>query len=185
MTGALAWPVVALIVLGILRRPLLRLVEILRTVKYGDLHFEFKKGMDQIAEDAALALDASEPPRTLDRADPLVQLASISPRAAVIDSWIRLEAAGVNCLRRRGVKVASHKLGEMAAGLVSGGFLTPAQGQLMLRLRDLRNVAAHAADFDLDQGDAVQFGMAAARLARAIEGIKMPGGTRKRRHRQS
>lgn len=171
MTGALAWPLVALVVLAILRRPLLRLVEILRTVKYGDLHFEFKKGMDQITEDSALAL-GSAAAAPVNRADPLVQLASISPRAAVIDSWIRLEAAAADCLRRQGVKAAVHKTGDMVTRLVSSGVLSSHQGELMLRLRNLRNVAAHAADFDLDQGDALQFGMASARLARAIEGAQ-------------
>jgi hypothetical protein len=100
--------------------------------------------------------------------DRLEKLAPMAPRAVILESWLYLEQAAVDAARRHELRLTS---GEMRApqklqqALQIHGLLDDGQLQIFNRLRNLRNAAAHASDFDFDPSAAIEYADLAIRLA--------------------
>jgi hypothetical protein len=158
---ALAWPVTTLAIVAILRRPLAQLIPLLQRFKYKDFEFEFGRKIAEAKAEVALALPDTATAKALPSAQEsrLVQLAEISPRAAVLEAFTSVEIAAIS---------AAHRLG-MAKGfpqtltfralqfLEEGGRMDPALVTLLRDLRALRNQAAHAPEFALTTDAAIQY----------------------------
>jgi hypothetical protein len=113
MTKALAWPVIALVAILCLRRPLLSLVPLLPKFKYGDVEAQFgemlseaetiraraggetKNGvLDQPAFSRSGKGTRAETNRAARAAfDVPLNLVALSPRSAVLESWRYVDLA--------------------------------------------------------------------------------------------
>jgi hypothetical protein len=151
------------LVLGLLFRSELRgVVSRLTRVKYKDLEAQFDrelreaekraKEIPEVRGDSRLHLQGSaEHPR-------LFRLAQISPRAAVVEAWREVELATSRAARAAGLPVEGRIAGTrhlqklVQQGVVGGSFVP-----LYEQLRRLRNEAAHAAEFDIDQTEAERY----------------------------
>src|SRR5438874_9841131 len=98
LVKALAWPVSVFAIIFLLRKAIQGLIASIREgrVKYKDLEFTFKRDLQQARQSIEMlpqqpvpALRAPTEPEISD----LMALAQVSPRAAVIEAWTRLEAA--------------------------------------------------------------------------------------------
>jgi len=81
----------------------------------------------------------------------LFQLADLHPRSAILESWVRVEAAARTLLESKGI--APSKLGYLPAArlaepLAQHEFITQGQVTLFHELRRLRNEVAHAQGFE-------------------------------------
>lgn len=165
MTKALAWPVVAVVIILIVRRPLLAMLPLVRRLRYGSLELDFGRRVHELAAevDKELPAVADEP-----LAERLAQLARLSPRAAVLEAWLALEAAAAEASRREGLDLTSRERRTpllLGQALEQAGILDEQKLEIFHRLRNLRNAAAHASDFELDNQSAVEYGQLALRLA--------------------
>jgi hypothetical protein len=94
---AVAWPAAIVILFLALRRPFSNLIPLVTSLKYKDLELQFGSKLRHI-EEAKLpeGREAATPPAESER---MRRLAEISPRAAVLESWINIELAALSAAR--------------------------------------------------------------------------------------
>lgn len=96
--ASLAWPVVALITLSTLKAYLPSISNRLRKLRYMDVEVEFSEAIEEIVTEAKAlfpGLDTKHTPTDpveIATEEQLKSLAKISPRAAVMEAWNRVEA---------------------------------------------------------------------------------------------
>lgn len=174
IVGSLAWPTVAIVAIVLLRRPLAGLLPLLRHLKYRDLELDFSQEVQQLKQQAEQTLKAAPEalpqPSAQERA--VLDLAVVSPRAAIVDSWRSIESAIRRGIEARGFPVKSNRdlVGPrliQTMGLAE--ILDGATRDLIDRMRMLRNEAAHAEDFEIDEYSARAYAELAAGLVREID----------------
>jgi hypothetical protein len=177
LVKAMAWPITTLALVLTLRRPLLNLVSLLHRFKYKDFEFEFARKVEAAKAEAATVLGDAVRPETLPtlHESRLVQLAEISPRAAVLEAFTSVEIEAISAAHRLSmVKTFPPTLTFRAMKfLEDSGRMDPALIDLLRHLRALRNQAAHAPEFALTTDAAVQYiqlAQAAIEKLRAIDG---------------
>jgi hypothetical protein len=154
------WPITVIVIVLILRKPLARLVESTRKVKYKELELEFRKDIEQIQAEAKDVLpeapDKAKSTVTID----LYGLAQVSPTAAVVEAWKAIETAAKNLIAARGHKLdydVERPFKLIQDVLVKGKIIDPRHGKILDDLRQLRNKVVHAAGFTLSAEQAVQY----------------------------
>lgn len=175
MTRSLAWPVALVAIFLVLRRHLVARLPDLESLEWKDFRFRFGRRVHQLAAEARenLVQVEAEAGPPVDGEVHRLQLADISPRAAILEAWIELEGAASIALRRKGASITRQELQQpsrLADALITGGLLKPTQASVLSELRRLRNAAAHASDPKITPETAREFvGVAAAfeRLIRA------------------
>src|SRR5438552_10768773 len=109
LVKALAWPVAVFVLYFLLRGSILPLIPNLSKLKWKEMELEFRDELREVkAEIADVLPDATnsggyEPSRLH---LPEVQLAHISPRAAIIEAWLRVQNAALTALAKRGYEKA-------------------------------------------------------------------------------
>lgn len=155
---ALAWPTAVVLLAIMVRKPVIELLPFLRKLKYKELELEFAKELAQIKSD----ITANEP--AISQTSPslaastsrnrLLNIASISTSAAILEAWSELEAASVAVAssfwgQPPGDTFKNHpKLGEY---LLQCKVIDEKQLGVFNKLRELRNKAAHAIDLNLGE----------------------------------
>lgn len=168
---ALAWPLTAIAILVLLRRPLLGLIPLLRKLKWKELELEFEEKIVELKTEAALALPA--PPTislTKPAASRLAQLAEIAPRSAIIEAWIDVQHAAARALTKRfpNSKV-SWTAGQLGDLLAAHDLLDSSKLEIYNSLRQLRNQAAHHEDFRIETRRALDYVALAEALAAFLD----------------
>lgn len=169
LVGSLAWPTAVLVLAWMFRSSLGRLLSgDIKRWKAGPAGFEVEyweraiaEARQELAHDRALTPSdvaaAEEGPREF-RAE-MTELAAISPRSAVMESfrWVELqlrsmlEVAGVEQVRPTGARM-------MAETALQRGFVTGATVDAIRGMSTLRNLAAHGHDdSEIDQKRALEF----------------------------
>lgn len=170
MTQAIVWPVVALVIAAMFRKPVVNLLSLLRKLQYKDMVAEFAELALEAKEDAVKAL-----PEPVQQAGKAIaarfrELAESSPTGAIVDGWIHLERAVRDALEKHQVSVplnGNPRLIEDA--LKRSGLLSEEQLRIYNRLRQMRNLAAHNLDGRVTRADANAFIDLAVPLAEYIE----------------
>ena len=182
--ASLAWPVVTLIAVLVLRQPLARLLPTLRRAKYKGFDLEFGERLDELEEraDEARLPEPVEPPAWVHESpddwtfgDYIERLAPVSPRVAITEAWRHVELALKDAGARIGQPKSQH-LARVARELQSAGRLSRDAVSLVDDLRGLRNRAAHAREFDLEPEQALEFARLAERLIASINLDAAVGG---------
>jgi len=156
VTKAIAWPVASVVIALVFRRHLRMLMERIRKGKLGSAEFEFEMGVRYLAEMSPAAAKPLGPD-----AYPSLALASTNPRAAILESWLRLESA----LSKfgHGTQVQRYRAGVPSAGNDS---ISEEDLAVIHQLRLLRNRAAH----DLEFSPSVEAATWYVRLAESLIG---------------
>ena len=168
MTQALAWPVTAVVMVVLLRRPLARLIPLLQRLRYGPLELDFERRVAELAVEAERELPPEPRPGDNPAEARLLELAQVSPRAAVLEAWLQVEQAAMALSRREGLALSSRELRTpllLGQALEQAGALDESKLEIYHRLRNLRNAAAHATGFELDTDAALEYVRLALRLA--------------------
>lgn len=159
---AVAWPVAALIIFLILRRPLLGLLPLIQRLEYKGVALDFGERVQEVAADAkrripAIASGKEEGKRLPNQ---MVELAQLSPRAVVLEAWLILEEAAIEATKRHGLTLKTREQRSpilLGNALEQAGILDEDQQEIFYRLRNLRNAAAHASDFAFDADSAIEY----------------------------
>src|SRR4051794_33098868 len=144
LVGSVAWPLAIVGAAIALRRPFQQLLTYMTKLKYGDLELSFDRNIQRLELKAAASLPTDA---ELSRPQPAIspeiaRLAEESPRAAIIEAWVRLSNAAVGALKQRGATVPKGKFvapGQIEKTLAEAGLLNVAELALLRQLRSMRN----------------------------------------------
>lgn len=178
---ALVWPVIVLVLVLLLRQPLRDLIPLLRKLKYKDVEMEFAREIAELkleSLDEALRFSvpapAAESPSVTpgaddaglavgmrgSRRDELLRMVSFSKRVAIMEAWLELEAAAVELASSFWLQSpgdAFRNDPKLAEYLLKCKVIDEKQYDTFKKLRDLRNMAAHATELNLSENDAASY----------------------------
>lgn len=157
---SIAWPA-AVIWLGYLfRSDLRKLLGRVTSLKYKDVEASFEKELAAAEEEARKALPKKEKPLSLadeepvypppydERYERLLRIADESPRAALLEAWVEVEASLSEAAERNGIqntrRISPRKV---VLELINTGGYAKTLLPFFEDLRGLRNEAAHAPHF--------------------------------------
>lgn len=174
--GHLAWPIVAVVIVYILRAPLERVIgkRIKSLTLPGGISAEFfdqgvERARAELASEATVGeiedqdVQESESPSS-DFFEVVRQLAEVSPGAAVIEAFRRLEVVIRDELEPSPNSRPTPLL-SLVKRAVDEKRLSPAEASAFNELRRLRNVLVHQDGQDIDSESALAFSEVAYRLA--------------------
>jgi hypothetical protein len=170
---AVAWPVTAIVLVVLLRKPIVELIPLLRKLKYKELELEFAREVSELkAEVEATAKEkGEEAPSLASTSSNLLNLVAFSTRAAIMEAWLEVESASESVASSFWGQSPNNtfrnipKLGEY---LLQCKVIDEKQLSVFNKLRQLRNKAAHAQDLDLSENDAKSYVQLASDLAKHI-----------------
>jgi hypothetical protein len=171
LTGSIAWPGVALILLFPVRNQIGALIASLATkmVKAklpGGIEFEFGPELEKAIEKAeALAIEGKLP--AIEKSDqsalvgtaedPYLRLVQVSPEAAILQSFKEVEASILEN-RNELPNVRGNNLLEFVQALHRAGAIDSPLVEQFERVRKLRNIAAHAREpLAITTGEALEY----------------------------
>lgn len=171
LVDTLAWPVTVLIALFVLRKPIRNALRLIHRIRYKDFDVEFGKELDQAEQDIGFASEDQESAFPEDEV--AAKLIEVSPGAAVIESWKRLERTAREKVRDLipADDTFANPLERPMDYLDLRGALIPPVANTVRNLRMLRNEAAHASGEQISKLDAIRYIQLAARIRRHIEAI--------------
>jgi hypothetical protein len=98
--SALAWPIAIILIVLILKRPIRHLLLRLETLKGPGVEATFERQVDEAKDEVFSAVAGTPPVQGSEESrherlevDDLLQLADVSPRAAILEAWQRVETA--------------------------------------------------------------------------------------------
>lgn len=170
MTEALAWPLIVLVLVVLLRKPLLQLVPSMRKLKFRQFEAEFNQEVRQevrkIEREVAEEIPASETAITTDNAA-LFELVKFAPKSAVIEAWVMVETAAKQLIAAKGHALnydtaTPYRLIERVLEEDTG--VAKRKIKIFNELRQLRNKIVHADNYQLSSEQAAEY----VRLAQAL-----------------
>jgi hypothetical protein len=172
VVASLSWPITALVALLLVRKILISLLPLVRTLKYSELEVSFGREIAAVrdaADDAAInpAAENTKPPVWED----LMRLATVRPRSAIREGWRQVESALARVAKARNLQVADGVWSmPMVLGslMLNAGIMSDAQYSLLNRLRRLTSEAERAPVDSLSADDAAEFVGLALRLAGSL-----------------
>ena len=173
---SLAWPASILFVLYIIRGELPTIARSLKKLRYKDLELEFEKTAQEIVEKAKLSLPETKNIQLSGQSqdeliDRLISVSELSPRSAILEAWLVVEAAAVDVAKKKGISNFKSHPGPMRLRdyLVKGDLLNKDQQEIFEQLRFLRNEAVHVADAEFTKKAVDDYITSALQMAGYLE----------------
>ena len=169
--STLAWPVTVIILFLILRKELPNIAKSIKKFKYKDVELEFGAAAQAVAQDAKVSLPASK--SSGDIKSRLDAIAEISPRAAILESWMQVEAAAAEVVHKKGLNASIPMLGpsRLISALKKEQILNGKQILIFEQLRVLRNEAVHVHDAEFTNAAVANYIESATLIASFLEDI--------------
>ena len=173
---ALAWPVTVFVLVIIFRGEVSKILDRITSLKYKDFEANFEKQLREAEQQAEHIRSERAPAElgTTDRLtspqvtvhDQLLRIAEVSPRAAITEAWREVESAATNAAETAGLEAPRRMpINHLVRELIRERIFSDTALPLFDRLRRLRNEAAHAPEFIIDQGEVERYVDLALRLA--------------------
>jgi len=160
----LAWPAFAFVIFLSFRKPILRILEVLETIRWKSWQLDFRREFE-----ATHGTAEGESIRTITRDER--ERARAEPRAVVLESWLKVADSALAALKTK-KKSAGEEMRrspqKIAEALLNTGILDPEEAATLLSLGKLRNVAAHAPNFELNEETTIRYARLAEGLAQAL-----------------
>jgi hypothetical protein len=192
MTAALAWPLIVAVILLSFRKSISRLLPDLRRLKAGPtgVEMEWERKLEEVREELEAVPMTDEETRarieaeaanTLSEIEPssktflreIDDLAKVSPSAAVLEAYRRLEAVLRRAIRERHPDLPDRDLtltSRLIKLAVNDGLILPQQTIALNDLRVMRNSLAHGAETrSIDYGQAIEYAELVRQLIIQIE----------------
>lgn len=169
LVRSLAWPATSVVLVLLLRKPIAELIPLLRRLKYKDLELEFGRRVAEVKAEASEELPPPQPPAAYEAAEEqtLLELAKLSPRAAVTEAWRQVEVAAIEAARRNDISVSPSEAmspTRVLRALERHRVIDAGKLGLMHDLRGLRNQAAHSPEFAISTAAALEYVQLARRM---------------------
>ncbi|KTW89436.1 hypothetical protein P296_20815, partial [Salmonella enterica subsp. arizonae serovar 18:z4,z23:- str. CVM N26624] len=163
-SSALAWPLAFVWFVQKYGNDVKELILRLSKVKFGNAEAEFTLGL-KAAEDLANEAPLIEVSKDLPeegiefskRMSQLERIADVSPRAAIMESWLLIEEAAGKAGFVQGASIPRINPLLFIEWLVREGKIDKSTAILVDRMRKLRNEASHLRDFELTKDEAERY----------------------------
>ncbi|CAI0961270.1 DUF4145 domain-containing protein [Serratia fonticola] len=164
LVSVLAWPLVFVWFVHKYGNDVKELILRLSKVKLGSAEAEFTLGLkaaeDLVNESTLVEVPTISPEEDVEFSKRMAQLeriADVSPRAAIMESWLLIEEAAGKAGFIQGASVPRRNPGLFIDWLVKEGKLDKSTAILVDKMRKLRNEAAHLGDFELTKDEAERY----------------------------
>ncbi|MBN2595375.1 MAG: hypothetical protein JXR82_01155 [Marinifilaceae bacterium] len=182
---ALIWPVTILVIILLLRKQIKNLLNQLKSFKIKDAEFNFEKEIQAVKSQAKALTKQDNTDKTIDdyiqREDKklkrLIELAELSPRGAILETWIELEENILEAGERNltGCTAAPSNInknsthGKIMKDFNERGFISNHYLELYYGLKRIRNEAVHVQDKELSYQVCIEFINMAFELKRKLK----------------
>ncbi|MDN4262812.1 DUF4145 domain-containing protein, partial [Citrobacter freundii] len=151
---AIAWPIAAIWIAMLFKNEVRSLFGRVSQFKYKELEAQFEKGIEtakhqaqQLDHDKRKAFRKASINGVLTTFEQFNRIALTSPRAAIIEYWLDLEAAVGAAAKKAGI--SNSNISNQVSQLIEMGHIPANVMPLFHQLKDLRNQAAHMPDFSI------------------------------------
>lgn len=166
---ALSWPVAA-VSLGVLfRKPLSELSKVITKGKFGGIEFEFAQRVADVAASLPDLPSSAVPPGSISRA-------TANPRGAIVEAWLAVEEQVMSLALALGLTHGTarrYPMGSIRA-IAKSDLLSPDHVLALNELQQLRNRAAHDPDFTPDPESVVSYVQLANDLNNELKSLMPP-----------
>lgn len=157
---ALAWPTAVMLIALMVRKPVIELLPFLRRLKYKEIELEFSKELAQLKLEAAAnestISQKLQLPASGESQNRLLNIASVSTSAAILEAWSELESASIavaSSFWSQPPSDAFKNYSRLGDYLLQCKVIDEKQLTIFNKLRELRNKAAHAIDLNLSEAE--------------------------------
>lgn len=176
LVAAVAWPGAVIILVIILREPLRDLVPLLQRMKYKGFEMEFGRKLAEAREEAGVEEEIPIDAELTPEETRLIELAHVSPRAAVTEAWRWVELASLDAARALLGEDFRNKTFTFQAirRLERDDRIDRGAVALMRDLRGLRNGAVHSPEFAISPEAAIEYAQTARQLVGYLKTVSGP-----------
>jgi hypothetical protein len=176
LVSALAWPAAVVVFAVVFRRSIATKLAQLTNLKAGGVEAGFAARAADAEDEAEVATESirAELTATAD-GDPIwdkaLDLVSVSPRTAVLESFLRVEESLRQLAKPEGTRQSAV---QMARVLGKSGTISQPLVSSITELALLRNQAVHMTDFTFNEDGARSYVQAARRISTALDALPEP-----------
>ena len=167
--NALAWPVLILILVFILRKPILSLIPLIEKIKVKDVvEVNFGKRVEQVASQAADILPKQDS-RQID--EWILDLTDSYPKGAMIESWLAIERELTDLAEASQIKkIPSRRSSprQIARALVEAEVIDASFAEIISEMQSIRNKIVHTSDISPTREIAQHYVTVASRVIAAL-----------------
>lgn len=156
---AIAWPIASIWIAYLFRNEVRALLGRMSVFKYKELEAKFERGIEtakvqaqQLEPDKQKAWDNATLQGILTIYELFNRIAVTSPRTAIIEYWLDLEAAIDAAAKKAGIDERSTT--KKITSLIEAKHIAPDTLPLFQQLKNLRNQATHLPEFSISVKDA-------------------------------
>ena len=172
LVNSISWPLMIGIAICAFKREIANLLPLVTKLRAGPMEASFREKVSDIErESSEIAIEPSQTDSIDDELERLTELARISPRAAIIESWLKLEFTLSTLVWRNAGSPAPdtstpHKL---MLELKSLNLLDSTEMNLLKKLQGLRNEAVHLAETSISSASAKDYIEVSQKLKAKLE----------------
>ncbi|MFB2863050.1 hypothetical protein [Aeromonas sp. MdU4] len=172
LISEISWPATTIWLAYIFRADIRELTARVTQLKYKDIEATFNKELTN-AEVKVTAITAELNTSHIStelkqKIEELQKISYISPRAAILESWLLIEDAAGKSGFIQGADIPRINSLLFVEWLIREGKLPNDSLEVVSSLRELRNKAAHLSDFYINQSDAKRYISLAVRISTMI-----------------
>jgi len=175
MAESFAWPIATLIGILLLRKPVFGLLPFVQKLKYKEFEVEFGKRVKEVTAEVERELPPTGNQLEFVQleSNPIVKLAEVSPRSAVLEAWRSVEIASLSVARKLlGPEFHNRTMTYQALRAFEKNEKIDRNIVGLLReLRSLRNEAAHAPEFALSRESALDYANATQTVVKYLNSL--------------
>jgi hypothetical protein len=178
LVKALAWPLAAVVVAMLFRRPFSGLIGRITKLKYKDAEADFDRKLRKAEAEAAVALPPAETAKASDQPEGVyAALAKLSPRSAVLEAWKDLISEAEETAKRNAIDPSEWERRppiKLIEALQKAAIIGPLTAKLLNIMRDLRNIAEHGTKSAFKTESAMDYVALAKRLMESLQSPRLP-----------
>lgn len=170
LVESLAWPTAVVIIAIVLREEVGRLLSKISRIRHNDTEVEFRNELAAAKKEAEKTLPNYK--STILNMRQTSELARLSPRGAIIESWLKIEEALLKYAKRHGIQVNKNKpftIRELHFHTLDYGNVGKGVFEMLERLRRTRNEAVHLSDAQIEEELAAEYVELANRVIQRID----------------
>ncbi|MBF9142051.1 hypothetical protein [Hymenobacter properus] len=183
LVASIAWPVTAIVIALLLKKPIQDAINRLNKFKYGDAEASFERELQNLkdtAEAANIVYDErAEIKVALNKTllEEVQQVASISPSAAIPLAWSQVESEITDLTYRTAISPDSPSYNSPSKNvelLKKEGYLDLETYQTIVSMRQLRNSVAHSytSGIKVSVQEAIEYGKLAEAVSKRLKEIR-------------
>jgi len=159
IVDSIVWPVTVIVGLFLFKGKIIEALPYIRKIKIKDFELDLKEAKQELPKE--IDSKPAEKLITIEKFKNLYPLAELSPRSAILESWLIIETAASELAVNKANETPGALLAvtplRMGEYLASKGLITEGEFKFFNRLRELRNKAVHLADMTISLQEAADY----------------------------